>query len=480
MNRTFAITGYRMLLAGVGLAVIVELCRLLAHSSPTTVALTLLLYILVLAARWGLRYAVVASIAAAACFNFFFLPPVGTFTIADTQNWVALFAFLGSAIVASHLSSRIQQEARQAKERERELGMLFELSRSLLQTDKVAELLEAIPECIASATGTPAVLLYVERGAQMFHTQDAAVADLQGLDVRAAVHLTEVRVAGSSGWTILPVRSGIRPRGVLVMRGISASRETLESLARLVSIGIDRAEALEDAARSEAAKESERLRMVLLDSITHELRTPLTAIKASATALLSGGNISPENRKDMLVVIDEESDRLNRLIAQATQMGQLEASSMRMEFAACRVEDLIADAVRSSTFSLAGHPLESSIAHDCPPVLADAIWIERAIANLLLNAAKYSPPGSPIQIVAARCDNHVSISITDDGPGIDPEEKEMLFERFYRGQRFRGRISGTGLGLAICRAVVTAHRGSIDVQNLAGRGARFTVTLPVS
>lgn len=469
-----------MLLAGVGLAIIVELYKLLAHSSPTTVALTLLLYILVLAARWGLRYALVASIAAAACFNFFFLPPVGTFTIADTQNWVALFAFLGSAIVASHLSNRIQQEARQARERERELGMLFDLSRSLLQTDKVAELLEAIPGCIASATGTTDVLLYVERGAQLFHTPDATLADMQGLDVRAAVHLTEVRVAGRSGWTILPVRSGIRPRGVLVMRGISASRETLESLARLVSIGIDRAEALEDAARSEAAKESERLRMVLLDSITHELRTPLTAIKASATALLSERNISAENRQEMLIVIDEESDRLNRLIAQAMQMGQLEASGMRMEFAPCRVQELISDAVHSSTFSLAGHLLQSSIADDCPPVLADAIWIERAIANLLLNAAKYSPPGSPIQIAAARSGHHVSISVTDGGPGIDMAEKEMLFERFYRGQRFRGRVSGTGLGLAICRAVVSAHHGMIDVENLPGGGARFTITLPVS
>lgn len=475
-----ATTVYRVIGAALSLAAIVAVYRLFPSINPTTVALTLLLYILVLAAWWGLRYAIVASIAASACFNFFFLPPVGTLTIADTQNWVALFAFLGTAIIASQLSNRIQIEAHQARARERELAMLFELSRALLQTDKVKELLEAIPECISSTTHATDVALYVDRGAQLFHTPNLGSEALRELQARAALYVKEPRTLENVEWTVLPVRTGMRQRGVLLIRGITASEETLESLARLVSIGIDRAEALEEAARSEAAKESERLRMALLDSITHELRTPLTAIKASASALLSSEQISDENRREMLTVIDEECDRLNGLIAQAVQMGQLETSGMQMDLNACSVHELLQRAVQGCSFSLAEHHLEVSISADCPSALADAAWIEKAIANILVNAAKYSPAGSTIHITAEAGIDKVALSVADEGPGIDPAEREMIFERFYRGHRFRGRLPGTGMGLAICRAVVDAHHGAIQVENQPGRGARFTITLPLA
>lgn len=480
MKRLQTTTLYRLLSAALSLAAIVVAYRLFPSINPTTVALTLLLYILVLAAWWGLRYAIVASIAASACFNYFFLPPVGTLTIADTQNWVALFAFLGTAIIASQLSNRIQVEARQAKARERELAMLFELSRALLQTDKVHVLLEAIPACISSATHAKEVALYVERGSQLFHTPNLELEVMREIHEQAGFWVKESRTLEEAGWTILPLRTGMRPRGLLFVRELSASAETRESLARLVSISIDRAEALEEAARGEAAKESERLRMTLLDSITHELRTPLTAIKASATALLSSGQISRENTREMLTVIDEECDRLDGLITQAVQMGQLEASGMHMELSPCSVRELLQRAVQDCSFSLADHHLEVSIPESCPPVLADATWIERAIVNLLVNAAKYSPAGSTIHVTAAVGSDTVSVSVADEGSGVDPAEREMIFERFYRGQRFRERVPGTGMGLAICRAVVNAHHGTIHVENHRERGATFTLTLPVA
>ncbi len=478
MNKVPAITAYRVAVAGIILAAIVQIYRLFSLTSPTIVALTLLIYILLIAARWGLTFAVLLSIVAAACLNFFFLPPTGTFTIADNRNWIALFAFWIAAIIASQLSNRIQTEARQAKARELELAMLFELSRSLLQTDKVAELLEAIPVYISSATQATDVIIYVDRGAQLFYSPGVGLDELQALDPRAAMYVHEVCTSERIGWTILPVRTGIRPRGVLLIRGTSASKETCESLARLVSIGIDRAEALEEAARSEAAKESERLRMILLDSITHELRTPLTAIKASATTLLFSEQVSAEDHHEMLTVIDEEADRLNALIAQAVQMSQLEATDTRMELSPRPLPQLIEHAIESSAYSLAEHHLQISIPENCPFVLADDAWMERTISNLLRNAAKYSPKNSTIRVAVQCMDQKVTISVSDEGPGVDPDEKEMIFERFYRGHSFRGRVSGTGLGLAICRAVVKAHHGTIDVQNQPERGARFTVTLP--
>jgi two-component system sensor histidine kinase KdpD len=475
-----AATVYRIAAAALCLATIVVVFRVLVAANPTTVALTLLLYILVLAARWGLRYAVVVSIAAAACFNFFFLPPVGTFTIAETQNWVALLAFLGTSIFASQLSSRIRAEASQAQARERELAMLFELSRALLQTDKVAELLQEIPDCVRSAAQATAVVLYVERGEQLFQTRDLNPADLDGVEPKIAMRFTAVQISTGAGWSILPVRTGIRPRGVLLIRDITASVGTCESLARLVSIAIDRAEALEKAARSEAAKESERLRAGLLDSITHELKTPLTAIKASATALMSAQHITPENRLEMLTVIDEECDRLDGLIAQAVQMGQLEASGIQMRVAPCAVMSLIEATLDACALPLAAHEVQIDVADECPLILVDSEWIERALQNVLMNAAKYSPRGKLIRVTAKEVDGFVAISVTDEGPGIDPAEQELIFQRFYRGERLRSRVPGTGLGLAICREVATAHQGTIAVANDAGHGAKFTLALPIA
>jgi two-component system sensor histidine kinase KdpD len=449
------------------------------HVNPTTVALSLLLLILVLAARWGLRYAVVISIAAAAFFNYFFLPPVGTFTIADTQNWVALFAFLGTSIIASQLSNRIQAEANRAKAGKREVEILFQLSRELLQTQNVAELLNAIPHCVEAATGASAVALYLQQGEKLHFSKGCGAQDMKGVDLEVAMHLPRTAVAQGEGWNVIPMRVGARPRGVLLLKDSSISEATLEALGGVVSIAIDRAEALENVARSEAARESDRLRTALLDSITHELRTPLTAIKASATALISTAEMSSANRLEMLTVIDEESDRLNHLIAQAVQMVQLDSHEIHMDFAPHSVTELIENARQTCASVLTGHPIEMRLSQGISQVLADPIWIERVLCNLLENAAKYSSANQPIIASAEQGADTIGISIADRGTGIEPAEQDLIFDKFYRGQNQRDRVSGTGMGLAICRAIVEAHRGTISVISQPGRGSVFTFTLPI-
>jgi two-component system, OmpR family, sensor histidine kinase KdpD len=446
--------------------------------NPTTVALTFLLLVLVLAARWGLRYAVATSIAAAALFNYYFLPPIGTFTIADTQNWVALFAFLGTSIIASQLSNRIQTEAEQAKAGKREVEILFQLSRELLQTQNVAELLNAIPRSVETAAGASAVALYLSQGEKLYFSKGISAQDLAGLDLEAAAHLPRISMSSGGGWNVIPLRVGVKPRGLVLLKGASISEATLEALGSLVSIAIDRAEALEDVARSEAARESDQLRTALLDSITHELRTPLTAIKASATALLSTQEVNSANRHEMLTVIDEESDRLNHLIAQAMQMVQLDSHEIHMDLAPRSVAELIENAKQTCGSGLAGHPFELRLPHDLPQALADSIWIERVLCNLLENAAKYSPESEPITVSAEQRGDTVAISVADRGSGIDTVEQDLIFDKFYRGQSQRYRVSGTGMGLAICRAIVEAHHGTISVISQPGRGSVFTFTLP--
>jgi two-component system sensor histidine kinase KdpD len=470
------------------------------------VALTLLLLVLVVAANWGLRYGIVGSIAAAAAFNYFFLPPIDTFFIADTQNWVALFAFLGTAIFASHLSSRIREETDEANARRRESEMLYRLGRQLLRPESVADLLNFIPSSVASAFNSPAVTLFFADKDRIYLSDPLRVSSphvawkldhvsmIRGgpsdepertradivRDLREAMQLPAYRPPIDGFPSAIPLHTGVRPSGALLIEATSLSRETAEALSGLISMSIERAEALENSARSEAAQETERLRTALLDSVTHELRTPLTSIRASVTALLSQHQLSGEQRNDMLAVIDEESDRLNHLIEQAVEMAQLDAHKVHLEVKPLPVADLVHAAVDECREAHPTREIRISLASNLPSVLADAAWIHKVLANLLSNAVKYSPANQPIFVSADRQGGMVAISVADRGAGIEPLEQEMIFDKFYRGQGQRERISGTGMGLAICRAIVDAHGGAIGVTSQLGHGSVFTFTLPAA
>jgi len=491
----------RWLAIAITLAGIVVFYSHFSRANQTTVALTLLVLVLVLAGNWGLRYAVAASIAATALFNYFFLPPVGTFTIADTQNWVALFAFLATAIYASHLASRIREESEDANARRRESEMLYRLGRQLLQPESVAQLFNFIPSSVANAFNSPAVTLYIADGDRIYLSDPKRISsprvawapDAPGagtyadrsrseivLDLREAMMSPIFRPPADGFPTAIPLHIGVRPSGALLLEAISLSRETMEALSGLVSMSIERAEALEDSARSEAAKETERLRTALLDSVTHELRTPLTSIKASITALLSQPALDDPSRKELLSIIDEESDRLNHLIEQAVEMAQLDAHKVQLEIKPLSVAALIDAAIEQSRTAFPSREFRVTLASNLPRVLADAAWIEKVLINLLGNAAKYSPASQPVFVSAEPQGEMLAISVADRGEGIDPMEQSMVFDKFYRGQGQRSRVSGTGMGLAICRAIVNAHGGTISVTSQLGHGSVFTFTLPIA
>jgi two-component system sensor histidine kinase KdpD len=495
----------RWLIIANGLAGVVALFRFVIRANQTTVALTLLLLVLILAGSWGLRYAVSASIAGTVLFNYFFLPPVGTFTIVDTQNWIALFAFLGTAIYASHLASRIREESDEANARRRESEMLYRLARQLLQPENVAQLLNFIPSSVANSFNSPAVTLYIADGDRIYVSDPkrisspgvpwnsgetfAATAERSRSDIvrdlREAMLHPIFRPPEDGYPTAIPLRIGVRPRGVLLLEATSLSRETMEALSGLIAISIERAEALEDSARSEAAKETERLRTALLDSVTHELRTPLTSIKASISSLLSQKALDAQSRHELLTVINEESDRLNHLIEQAVEMAQLDAHKVQLDVEPQSVAALIHDAMEDARAAHPDREIRVSLPGSLPNVLADTVWIGKVLANLLGNAVKYSPPGpsgqaQPVFVSAERQGDMLAISVADRGAGIDPLEQGMVFDKFYRGQGQRNRVSGTGMGLAICRAIVNAHGGTIGVTSQLGHGSVFTFTLPIA
>ena len=491
----------RWILIVSSLAGIVALYRHFSGVNETTVALTLLLLVLVFAGSWGLRYAIGASLAATVLFNYYFLPPVGTLTINDTQNWVALFAFLGTAIYASHLASRIREESHEADTRRLESEMLYRLGRQLLQPENVAQLLNFIPSSVANAFNSPAVTLYLADGDRIYLSDPKRISSpnvawnpgatpgTAGIertraeivhDLREAM-LHPVTTSTADGFpAVIPLRVGVRPSGAVLLEATTLSRETMEGLSGLVSMSIERAEALEDSARSKAAKETERLRTALLDSVTHELRTPLTSIKASITSLLTQQALDAPARKDLLSVIDEESDRLNHLIEQAVEMAQLDAHKVQLDLKPQSIAGLIYVAVEQSRSSQPSRDFRVSLSSFLPNVLADKAWIEKVLANLLSNAIKYSPPDQSIFVSADPQKDMLAISVADRGTGIDPLEQGMIFDKFYRGPSQRNQVSGTGMGLAICRAIVNAHGGTIGITSQLGHGSVFTFTLPIA
>ncbi len=475
MHSRRVVTITRWTLAFGALAGIVLVYRLWLHVNSTTVALTLLLLILVIAAEWGLRYAVVISVAATTCYNFFFLPPVGTFTISDPQNWLALFAFLATSIIASRLSQRARNQARHARARQRELEVLFRLSRELLQSESVAVLLSSAPSGVASVTGARFALLYLLEGDRLFQAGRDGVSEIELPHLRQlATTLSTTKAEGEE--MQIPLRTGVRPKGLLLLRGVVLSIETAEAIGGLVSISIDRAQALESVARGEAAKESERLRTLMIDSVTHELRTPLTSIKGAATTLLTG-DVNVTDSRELLTIIDEEADRLNRLVSEAVEMAQLDAQQVQMHFGPVDVLALVQEARASCAITEERHTVSVHVAGDLT-VLGDAAFLEKVLCNLLENAAKYSANETPITIGAERRRDRVAISVADRGLGIDPAEQTLIFERFYRA-RSDNDTAGTGMGLAISRSIIEAHSGQLSVTSQLGRGSVFTFELPI-
>ena len=287
------------------IALIVVFYKYFIHLNATTVGFTLLLAVLVISAAWGLRYAVVISMIATLAYNFFFLPPFGTFTIADPQNWIALGTFLITAVIASELAERARREAQDANLRREELQHLYTFSQQMLTAENVLTLVNTLPQNIASTFAAKAVGLFVPERRKVYYSDLAAQALISEDELKLVADRGEPSSESGDGVAIIPLRVGIRSVGALGVVGADLERKTLYAVGSLVAISIERAGAVEKLAHAEANRESERLRSVLLDSVTHDFRTPLTSIKASAEALLGNANLAEDARHELLTVIDE-------------------------------------------------------------------------------------------------------------------------------------------------------------------------------
>ena len=447
-------------------------------------SLSYVFIVLVVAAKWGLAESFVTSVAAMLCLNYFFLPPILSLTIADPQNWVALFVFLAIAITASKLSSSARQRANEAHARRIEVERLYQLSRSLMLIDTTMDLGVQIVGQVKEQFGSSEVAYCDGLTGELSMTDPS--------DWRFEQHVLREVAVGEATWfvwrkeltpigielNIAPVSLGGRILGSLGVVGPALSEPALQAIANLVGIAVERAREQVAVSRMEAARQNERLRGILLDALAHDFTTPLTSIKGAITTVRSEYGHEPEE-DDLLAVVEEEADKLGGMVDETVDMARIEPGKPRIRRCQLPIANLIRSSVDRMKSLLDGRPLDVQIQEDILSVNADPDMIGLALRQLLGNAVKYSPPGSTITISANQTNGIVTVRVRDQGPGIPENELESIFERFYRGSRARDLVPGTGMGLSVARDIINAHQGRLWAENRPEGGAQFSFSLPI-
>lgn len=462
----------------------------------TNVALVFLAAVLVSAARYGLWPSLVACLVATLVYNFFFLPPLYTFTVADPDNVVALFFFAAVAVIVSNLTARIRAQAKAARERAATTESLYLFSRKLAGAFVLDDLLWATAFQFATMLKIRVVLLLPEGESIVVRAGYPPEDELDDSDLAAAKWTWQhAEPAGRGADTLpgakrlfLPMQTG---RGIVGVVGLDNDspgslltpdqRRLFDALADQAALAIERINLAEDMDRARFAAESERLRSALLTSISHDLRTPLASILGSITSLRGHrAELDDCARDELERTIQEEAERLNRFIANLLDITRLESGAIKPRFELVDVGDVLGSALRRAATVLASRHIRLHIAPDLPLLNLDPVLFEQVIFNLLDNAAKYSPAETSIDVSARTYGDRVRLEVADEGGGIPSDDLERIFDKFYRVQAADRKRAGTGLGLAICRGFIEAMGGTILAGNRSDRsGARMTIVLPI-
>ncbi len=447
---------------------------------------------MLVAVRFGRGAAALAAVLSVCSFDFFFVPPRFSFAVSDVQYILTFIIMLAVGLITGQLTAGLRFQARVAGHREERAGSLYEIARDLsgaVQIDQVVRISDASIERTFRAS---AALLLPNAAGQLAVTAPRTETALN-VDIGIAQWAFDKGQPAGFGTDTLPgsevlyvpLRAPTQARGVLAVKArnrrllhIPEQRQLLDTFAALIAIALERVHYVEVAQDALVRMESERLRNSLLAALSHDLRTPLTVLVGLAESLtLTKPALSPA-QLESAEAIQDEARRMSTLVSNLLDMARIESGEVKLNLQWQPLEEVVGSALNATQGMLKQHVVEVHVPRDLPLVRIDALLIERVLVNLLENASKYTPPGSRIILAAEAIADQLSVSVSDDGPGLPLGREEAVFQKFTRGER-ESATPGVGLGLTICRAIVESHQGKIVATNRPGGGARFTFTLPL-
>ena len=470
---------------------------LAAHFDRSNIVAIFILAVVLVGVRLGRGPAALSAVLNVAAFDFFFVPPRFSFAVSDVQYLLTFFIMLAVGLIAGQLTAGLRFQARVASHREERAGSLYEIARDLSGAMQIDQVIKISRESIERTfRATAAILLPDHSGQIVVPTTGASPASVKAaLPIEIGIAqwaFDRGRPAGFSTDTLpgtdvlyIPLRAPTRARGVLAVKAhnrrllrIPEQRQLLDTFAALIAIAFERVHYVGVAQDALVSMESERLRNSLLAALSHDLRTPLTVLVGLAESLcLTKPDLSAAQR-ETAEAITEEAHRMSALVSNLLDMARIESGGVKLNLEWQPLEEVVGTALEATRSILKQHHVDLRLPRDLPLVRFDALLIERVLVNLLENAAKYTPPGSTVIVSAEVLADHLSISVSDNGPGLPPGREEAVFEKFARGQR-ESATPGVGLGLAICRAIIDSHGGKITGFNRPGGGATVNFTLPL-
>lgn len=472
----------RLLISAAGAAGILALTAIgvVSGLTFTSVGYLYLLVVVLIALRAGFTVATGASLIAIGCLDYYFLPPLHSFRLDDPQSWVALATFEFTGLLVSRLSIRAQEHARVADRQKERTERLFDLTRKILLLDVHEKPAPHIASAIAETIGAEDVCFFDPLGS----LECTGSALMQQTAQEAWNRGAPVDDPLNHRWARL-LESGAGPMGAICIAGRNLDALMADAIASVAAMAIERSRSLEREAIAEAASRSEQLRATVLDSLAHTFKTPLTAILTS-TAGIVDGTAQPGRERELVELIDREARQLNDLTTRLLRTARLDATDVNLKPATCTLSELVESVLAPFSTRLNGHPIEirfspeNDVDASETSVLVDPELLSVALQQLVDNAIKYSTPLTPIRVRAGVHNGELRVSVHNMGEPVPMEDREHIFERFYRSRENRHRASGTGLGLSITRKIVEAHGGRVRVTGDALQGTTFEIAVPAS
>jgi two-component system sensor histidine kinase KdpD len=459
---------------GCAAALVLTLIAFRLHFNLSSATSLHLFLVATIALRWGLIEASAVSLLCVACLDYFFTDPLFAFYIRDSHDWVAMATFEAAALLVSTLSNRVNSHADEAEMHRSQLQKLYDLSQQILLLDRDGAIEQRLTDIILSSLHVQGVALW---NAYDLHLCRSGTCDLSEDEVRSTFYLETASDDAGSAISRRVLRAGTRPIGALILSGHTLDAVTVNAAASLAAVAIERARSFSTEANAEAARQSEQLRAAVLDGLAHAFKSPLTTILASSSGLLAMNTLfGPEKR--LVSLIDQHASQLSELATHLLLTAKLDGGDLKLRRDRIDLNEVVQESAAASPLELGVHNIDVQTAPRPGMVRADRKLLQMALLQLLDNACKYGLPGSQVDVRVREEQNEVLVTVSNKGSFIPDEEREKIFQRFYRCSESARAISGTGIGLSVVRRITEAHHGRAWVNSDRESGTTFTMALP--